>query len=325
MQRLRERGHLVVAQFRGFRPGFFFYDDAEAYPAHRFPDEQPDPNGPLAYDHEGHRLIGYDIDLAYRIARALDVGLVIRREAEDFYAVCRMVARREADIGLSKLSVTYDRARYVRYTRPYCVLGTGLLINRLRQQQAGRGSEPGPLLNHPQATFGVIPGNSFRAFTAQLFPRAQRQDYPNLDAEFQATVRGEVLAMYHDIFELKRKLRQQPAAGLYARLVPTPGKVDELAIAVHPDDAHLLSFLNTFLRREEVAATADDVLDRYFPHGRGSAAESAATRDGPAGRTLAGSVTVRIAAGLLIAALVGVYFCLALWKGDSAPAAGDAA
>jgi ABC-type amino acid transport substrate-binding protein len=316
LQRIRDRGHLIVAQFQGFRPGFFFYDDQKRYPGHKFPENQDDPDGPLAYEYEGHRLIGFDIDLAYRIARALGVDLRIRRDAEDFYAVCWQVVDRKADIGLGKLSVTYERARYVRYTKPYCVLGTGLLVNRLRLQQLDGGGDIENVLSRHHATFGVIPGNSFRVFTQNRYPDATFRDYPNLEEEFRAVVHGEVAAMYHDEFELKRKLRQNPSATLYARLKLTPGQVDELAIATHPEDRHLHGFINTLLSREEIAVTSEDVLDVYFPYGKEAEQAGRAARPGQDGGD-GGRVALQAGVGLVLLVLVGGYLMLARWRGPA--------
>jgi len=119
IKRIKDRGKIVVAQYGGIQRGFFAFDDTREDPTRAF------------FIHEGRRLVGCDIFLANKIARELGVKLELDRSAEDFDSVCTLVASGQADIAISKLSITLYRAQYVRFTNPYSVLQTGILVNRV--------------------------------------------------------------------------------------------------------------------------------------------------------------------------------------------------
>lgn len=257
--RIKDRGTLLVAQFQGARPGFFIEDDARRYP------------GKLSYDADGHRVVGYDIDLAHRIASELGVTLKVVRTYPDFNAVCRAVANGEADIAISKLSVTYHRSQYVAYSHPYVTLRMGLLINRLMESQSGRGPDPAGLCNHPNARLGIIAKTSFVEFAKELFPQAQCVEYPDQETLVRAVRKGEVLAAFYEEFEIRKAIRLFPDMSIYCRETYLPGHEDSIAMAVSPASPTLLSFVNLLLAREGLVTTVDAVLGEYLPRGDASA------------------------------------------------------
>jgi|GEM_PF-515777 polar amino acid transport system substrate-binding protein len=250
---IKDRDTLIVAQYKGFRPGFFIYDDDNRYP------------GTSEYRCDGHRLVGYDVDLSYRIARELGVKLKFVRAYDDFNEVCRAVARGEADIAVSKLSVTYSRAQFVRYTVPYASFRMGFLINRVAESKAHRGPDILALCNHPDARIGAIQGTSFMDFGAALLPKARLVAYPDYAALFEAAKSGHVLASFYEEFEIEKCLRTNPDMRIFCRAQYIPGKEDKIAIAVNPTNSMLLSFLNLFLEREKIQPSVDEILTDYFP------------------------------------------------------------
>jgi ABC-type amino acid transport substrate-binding protein len=119
IRRIKERGRIIVAQHGGVEPAFFFYDEAGVFPDY------------ASFPYEGKRLVGCDILLATRIAEQLGVRLQLDRSFSDYESVCRSVASGKADIGISMLSITLKRAQYLRFSTPYAVVRTGVLVDRL--------------------------------------------------------------------------------------------------------------------------------------------------------------------------------------------------
>ena len=229
-----------------------------------YDDDKRCPGG-NAYDYEGHRLVGYDIDLSYRIARELGVKLKFIRTCEDFNDVCRAVARGDADIGVSKLSVTYNRAQFIRYTAPYARLRMGFLINRVAESKYGADRDLLALCNRRDARIGVITGTSFMDFGAEILPKATIITYPEYQSLFDAAKKGAVLASFYEEFEIERCLRTNSDMQIFCRAQYLPDKEDRIAIAVHPDNAMLLAFINLLLEREKMQPSVDEILTRYFP------------------------------------------------------------
>ena len=104
LHRICNRGRLRVARYGGQRPPFFSGGDG------------------------GWQ--GFDVDLAADIARRLGVE-VESKLAASFDEVVDMVAAGDADLAISKLSITLERSQRVRFSKPYMAVYQTLLINRL--------------------------------------------------------------------------------------------------------------------------------------------------------------------------------------------------
>ena len=101
MQRIFDRGTLIVAMHAEDAPPFFMHD-------------------------EKGRFYGLDVKLARDIGRRLGVKVAFNREAETYDGVIDIIKRREADIAISNLSSTLERSKRVCFTthHPWCRTGS---------------------------------------------------------------------------------------------------------------------------------------------------------------------------------------------------------
>ena len=143
--RIVERGELVVAMADMDTPPFF-------------------------YLREG-RLVGLEVEMANDLARELQVAVRFNRQAKSFNEVIDLVARQEADVGISKLSRTLARAQRVRFSEPYLRLNHALAFNRLALAQISRDRPVQTVVRDFSGTIGVIANSSFADFAAHHFPR----------------------------------------------------------------------------------------------------------------------------------------------------------
>lgn len=259
LQRIRDRGKLIVAQAGKMRPGFFNYDDELTY---------MNEASVVCADKEGklHRVVGVDIELARKLADELGVELAVDRSPPDFDAACQAVAVGQADVAISKLSITSKRAQYVHFTRPYITLRKGVLINRLEETRAGRGPKVLDLCNHPSAKVGVVGPSSFVDFAKRLFPKAQLTIYSTAEELIQAVRKGELLAAFYEEFEFARMERIFPDTPIYARCAYLKGEDDQIAMAVSPSSPTLLRWLNLYMETRNVSVTVPAIMERFFPY-----------------------------------------------------------
>jgi len=252
IRKIKERGKIIVAQYSGEQPGFFAFDDVEEYPNQSF------------YIFQGRRLIGCDIVLAIRIAQELGVELELDRSSKDFNMVCQLVASGRADIGISKLSVTLDRAQYLRFTSPYAVLRTGILIDRLFASKSNIETNVLALNNHIGARIGVLQASSYVDFAKSIFPKANLVQYSDLESMLKAVMRGEVLAIYGEELEILHSLHNNPRIALRLRFIAVPDFKDTIAIAVSPTSPNLLAFINLFLDLKQMKTELKRFLKPTF-------------------------------------------------------------
>jgi ABC-type amino acid transport substrate-binding protein len=248
IKRIKDRGKIIVAQCSIVQPGFYWFDDGGAADSEPF------------FPYKGRRLIGTDIAMAMQIAEELGVELELDRSSKDFNAVCRRVANGQADIGISKLSITLERAQYVRFTRPYAVLGAGLLVNRLQQAKTRSKASLWDRCNRPGTRIGVWRGTASETYARELFPRAEIQPYETFDGLLDAVAGDELFAALDEDFGLRLKLHEESRWALWLRFVPIPEKRDPIGIAVAPDSPNLLAFLNLFLEYKAVKVDLEELL-----------------------------------------------------------------
>ena len=241
IKRIKERGRLTVAMYWQDRPPFFYNDD----------------QGQLA---------GIDVTLARDIARWLEVDVVFDRQSRSFDEVVDRVASGQADIAISKLSVTLSRAQRVRFTQPYVVFHQALLVNRLALtslESKHPNSEALDLIINSSQKIGVRKATSYVEYAGILFPNSEITAFTQLEELIDAVQEGKVLGAFYDEFELKNAVDKNPKLSIYTRLFVIKDRVDPIAMAVAPEDGQLLAWLNLYLDIMRRDLLIDQLLDKY--------------------------------------------------------------
>src|SRR5262249_19350510 len=156
-------------------------------------------------------LTGPEIDMARQIGRALGVKVEFVDSADSFDAVVDLVAKGRADIGVSKLSQTYDRLKRVRFSDPYVTLRHALLFDRAAIARAAGGGPPAAVLQKYSGRLGVIAGSAYVEFARRNFPDAAVVEERGWEAAVDHLLAGGVDALYRDEFEIRRVLKNRPA------------------------------------------------------------------------------------------------------------------
>jgi polar amino acid transport system substrate-binding protein len=232
--RIVNRGELVVAMLGVDTPPFFYTKNNE--------------------------LVGLEVDIAKAIAKELKVSVRFDRSAQTFNEVIGVVARQEADLGISKLSRTLARAQTISFTDPYLRLNHAFILNRVKFAQAARDRPLPEVIRSFKGSIGVIAKSSFADYAIKNFPQAEIRDFPSWGEVLKALEKGEVMAAYRDEFEIKRILKRDPTISLTLRTVTFKDLEDTLGIAVGIQDPTLLAFVNQFLAEGTEKLTIDKVL-----------------------------------------------------------------
>lgn len=239
IQRIHERGKLVVAMFGQDIPPFFMHD-------------------------QQGRFYGLDVEMARDIANKLGVEVEFNRQSRSFDQIIEILAKHEADVGISWISQTLERAEKVRYTRPYFMQRQGLLINRLQLAKLPQKDNPLQALNHPRAKVGVREGTSYVDFAHDIFPRSEIRAYPDWSPGIvQAVFEGELTAGYSDEIEIKKYIMKSPEASIKAGTAIIQDLADPIAMAVPWESHALLDWLNIYIQEHARDWDADKVLQEY--------------------------------------------------------------
>ena len=135
-----ERGVLRVAMYDHDSPPFYYeYPESKAKERHEKCDSEDDtqfdcekyyPIDNSILHTDSARVGGLDVELMKGFAQKLGVKVSFLRTADSLDSVVNMVATGRADIGLSKLSITFKRTTKVLFTKPYIKLRKALIVNR---------------------------------------------------------------------------------------------------------------------------------------------------------------------------------------------------
>jgi ABC-type amino acid transport substrate-binding protein len=222
-KRIYQRGKIVIAMYKGDRYPYFF------------PDAAGNP-------------VGSDVDLAYDIASKLGVDVEFLRTASTFDEVADQVAAGQADIAVSKLSITLPRAQKVLFSEPYLLLHQSLLVNRLQFAAFDKNqSDPLEVIRKNSVKIGVVKGTSYVGYAHELSDKAETVEYDNVNKMMEAAYRGEVFAAFYDDVEINSYIDNNPDRAIRLQAFVLRDRVDPIAIAVAPNDSRLLAWLNQLL------------------------------------------------------------------------------
>jgi polar amino acid transport system substrate-binding protein len=210
---------------------------------------------------------GTDIDIATDMAKALGVSLAFDHRARSGDEMIDIIAARDADLAISKLSETLDRALRVRFSRPYLVLHQALLLNRLRFAQTAKGRDPMEMVQETDASIGVMTGGAYVEYAKRLLPRARLREYADWPSMIDAVRRGDVVAAYGDELEVRHALMADPAAPLQLRSAILADTRDPIGIALPWDSLSLLAWVDLYLETAAKPLDVDELLTRYGRHG----------------------------------------------------------
>ena len=206
-------------------------------------------------------LLGPEIDMAQQIGRALGVKVEFDDHAESFDAVVDFVAAGRADIGVSKLSQTYNRLMRVRFSEPYVTLRHAMLFNRLAIARAAGGRPPAAVLQKYQGRLGVIAGSAYVDFAHRNFPDASVVETRNWDAAIESLLNGQVNALYRDEFEIRRGLKIKPALNVQLGSAVIIDQNALLSVAICDPCSKLQEFINYHIAMTRGAFTLQELLN----------------------------------------------------------------
>jgi polar amino acid transport system substrate-binding protein len=204
---------------------------------------------------------GFDVRLARNIAKELGVEVEFTRKSPTFDDVVQQVAAKQADLGISLLTITPSRARMVYFSRPYLTLHLALLTNR-RQMLLENKKFPGQDIRNTRATIGALRGSTNVLAAQENFPRASLQEYDSFADEVAALQKGEILAFLDEDIVIQRYLKENPGAAVNLHIHVLQDLPEFIGIAVRADSPHLLAWINVYLLTQGLPLTTSELLEK---------------------------------------------------------------
>lgn len=187
-------------------------------------------------DKQGN-IIGFDIDVAKKIADVLGVNLKIERFAFD--GLIPALQTGKIDMIIAGMTITGGRALSVSFSNPYYVTGQVLMVTK---------SNPGitswKQLDVKGKSIGVSIGTTGALLAKEIFKNAEIKEYDTLPDAALAATTGKVDGVVYDEPGIRVCVAQQPDSlyGVWELMSD-----ENLGIAVKKDDYSTIQWLNSFL------------------------------------------------------------------------------
>jgi len=206
---------------------------------------------------------GFDINLMHKIADAFGVDLEIIDTAKTSDDVINLVSEGKAEIAVSELSITLQRAKKVNFTDPYVVLIPGLLVNKGQWEKYDTAESIIPRLNQENMKIAYLKDSSFAQFSRELFKFADHIGYSSWDEIIDAISKKEVDAGFVDEITVKTFSLQHPEKALDIKTIEILKYKDPIAIAINPGYPNLRLWLNTFIKIKGIRTSLEKILEDY--------------------------------------------------------------
>mgnify|MGYP006276451567 CR=1 FL=1 len=191
---IRERGHLVVAVRDEWRP--------------------------LSYRDHSNNLVGLEIDIARHLASVIfDDPNAVVFEVVSNQDRLKAVLTDQVDVVIAGVTLTPDRMRLVRFSPPYYLDGTGLIVENAHAQN---------LADLRRSQIGVLQESSAIASLRYVLPLAALTPQNSYQEAYSTLTRGQIDAFAGDLSVLTGW--QQEYEGY--RLIPAALSADPLAMAM---------------------------------------------------------------------------------------------
>lgn len=199
-------------------------------------------------------VVGFDVELARALAASLGVRLELRR-ASDLEGLLALVSSGEADLALSGLTRTLERARRFNLSVPYFVSGLVLLVP---EDSPWRTLDE---LNRPDVSVLVKPGATSARFVARRLPRAKAVPVSDEKSFGKTLSAGKHVAVMDAVKALSFRLSGL-LKGRWRRL---EGRrfTDEYFGAVLPRDEALTRYVDLFLEESKRTGRFHELASRF--------------------------------------------------------------
>jgi polar amino acid transport system substrate-binding protein len=206
-------------------------------------------------DKQGN-FIGFDVDMAKEMAKAMGVKLEIVNTAWD--GIIPALVTKKFDIIMSGMTVTQERNLKINFADPYIIVGQTILLNKKHEGVVKSYKD----LNDPKYIVTSKLGTTGEQAIKRLIPKAT---YKSFEVESEAALEvqtGKADATVYDLPFCVVFMAQQGGKNMI--LLDEPFTFEPLAWAIRKGDPDFLNWLNNFLRQVKNDGRYDDIYNRWI-------------------------------------------------------------
>ena len=225
---------------------------------------------PMIMTDRNGTLTGSEVDLALDIGEKLGVDVEFIRTAETYNGVVGVVARAEADLGISFLSSGVRRAKWVLFSQPYVTQNRRVFYHRAsftRLRRDHRITSIGQLAETEAAAtleFGVLDDSINERMLERSLPQFAVKRYDSLPEMVTDVKEGRIFGGLHGELQIEYYMRRNPETAIRVALEPRARQPSDISIAVRPDAPNLLQWVNVYLANHVGLLDSEEIVERYI-------------------------------------------------------------
>ncbi len=211
---------------------------------------------PFEMTNQKGEIIGFDVDIAKRMAKAMGVKLELVSTAWD--GIIPALLTKKFDIIMSGMTLTQQRNLRINFADPYIVVGQTIL---LRKELAGTVKSYKDL-NDPKYKVVSKLGTTGEQAVKRLIPKATYISFETEQEGVMEVVNGKADAFVYDSPYCAIALHQKGQGKLV--WLDKPFTYEPLAWGVRKGDYDFINWLNNFLRQIKNDGTYDKIYRKWF-------------------------------------------------------------
>ncbi len=202
------------------------------------------------------KIIGFDVDIARRIAKAMGVKLELVSTAWD--GIIPALMTKKYDMIMSGMTLTQERNMTINFAHPYVIIGQTILLNKKFAGEVSSYKD----LNNEKYTVGSKLGTTGEQATKRLIPKAKYISYETEQEGVLEVVNGKIDAFIYDL-PFNSIAFSERGAGKIVHL-DKPFTSEPIAWAVRKGDHDFLNWLNNFLNQIKIDGTYEKIYKKWF-------------------------------------------------------------
>ncbi len=201
-------------------------------------------------------IVGFDVDMAKRMAKAMGVKLELVSTAWD--GIIPALITRKFDIIMSGMTLTQERNLKISFASPYIVIGQSILIDK---KLAGEIKSYKDLNNKKYEVASKL-GTTGEQATKRMIPKATYISFETEQEGVMDLLNGKIDAFVYDLPFNAIAFAEKGQKKLL--LLDEPFTYEPLAWAVNKGNADFINWLDNFLVQSKNDGTYDKIYKKWF-------------------------------------------------------------
>lgn len=201
-------------------------------------------------------IIGFDVDMAKRMAKAMDVKLELVSTAWD--GIIPALLTDKFDVLMSGMTLTQQRNLTVNFATPYILIGQSILLKKELADTVKSYKD----LNDAKFTVASKLGTTGEQATKRMIGNAKYISYETEQEGVMELVNGKIDAFIYDL-PFNSIAVGQKGAGKIVHL-DEPFTKEPLAWAIKRGDVDFLNWLNNFMAQVKYDGVYDKIYKKWF-------------------------------------------------------------